>query len=56
MEWVLGSLVCLNYYFSLLTLGGYHEYFGESVDLEAMVYLMLVGLRSLFRGADFPGE
>jgi 1,4-alpha-glucan branching enzyme len=22
--------------------GGYHEYFGDSVDLEAMVYLMLV--------------
>jgi 1,4-alpha-glucan branching enzyme len=22
--------------------GGYHEYFGESVDIEAMVYLMLV--------------
>lgn len=27
-----------------LTLGGYHEYFGDSVDLEAMVYLMLVSL------------
>jgi 1,4-alpha-glucan branching enzyme len=28
----------------ILTLhpGGYHEYFGDSVDLEAMVYLMLV--------------
>jgi 1,4-alpha-glucan branching enzyme len=24
--------------------GGYHEYFGESVDMEAMVYLMLVRL------------
>lgn len=22
--------------------GGYHEYFGDSVDQEAMVYLMLV--------------
>ena len=28
--------------FSTKTPGGYHEYFGESVDLEAMVYLMLV--------------
>lgn len=26
--------------------GGYHEYFGENVDDEAVVYLMLVG-RSL---------
>ncbi|ORX35765.1 putative 1,4-alpha-glucan branching enzyme [Kockovaella imperatae] len=25
--------------------GGYHEYFGESVDLEAMVYLMLANLQ-----------
>lgn len=25
-----------------LTSGGYHEYFGGSVDIEAMVYLMLV--------------
>lgn len=22
--------------------GGYHEYFGDDVDMEAMVYLMLV--------------
>lgn len=27
----------------LTNLGGYHEYFGENVDMEAMVYLMLVG-------------
>ena len=27
---------------ALTFLGGYHEYFGESVDIEAMVYLMLV--------------
>jgi len=26
-------------------IGGYHEYFGPSVDLEAMVYLMLVSAR-----------
>jgi hypothetical protein len=26
----------------LLTAGGYHEYFGDDVDLEAMTYLMLV--------------
>jgi 1,4-alpha-glucan branching enzyme len=25
--------------------GGYHEYFGDDVDMEAMVYLMLVSLR-----------
>jgi hypothetical protein len=25
-----------------LMAGGYHEYFGDSVDIEAMVYLMLV--------------
>lgn len=24
--------------------GGYHEYFGDDVDMEAMVYLMLVSL------------
>lgn len=34
---------------SPLTPGGYHEYFGESVDLEAMVYLMLVRLAEAFR-------
>ena len=28
------------------TAGGYHEYFGDSVDLEAMVYLMLVSTAS----------
>lgn len=28
-----------------LTPGDYHEYFGDSVDLEAMVYLMLVCVR-----------
>lgn len=28
--------------------GGYHEYFGDSVDLEAMVYLMLVCLDHKF--------
>lgn len=27
---------------ALLTAGGYHEYFGDDVDLEAMTYLMLV--------------
>ena len=26
--------------------GGYHEYFGDDVDMEAMVYLMLVGSES----------
>ena len=25
--------------------GGYHEYFGDQVDLEAVVYLMLASLR-----------
>jgi hypothetical protein len=30
---------------SVLTFaGGYHEYFGDDVDLEAVNYLMLVGL------------
>ena len=26
--------------------GGYHEYFGDDVDMEAMVYLMLVSRKS----------
>jgi hypothetical protein len=37
--------------------GGYHEYFGDDVDMEAMVYLMLVSFdekdhRSYIGGAD----
>jgi hypothetical protein len=28
--------------------GGYHEYFGEGVDMEAVVYLMIVRLFSPF--------
>jgi 1,4-alpha-glucan branching enzyme len=31
--------------------GGYHEYFGDSVDSEAMVYLMLVRRTSASGGA-----
>ena len=28
--------------------GGYHEYFGENVDEEGVIYLMLVSLPFLF--------
>lgn len=29
--------------------GGYHEYFGDSVDEEGVIYLMLVGIIKSFQ-------